>query len=289
MYKKLKQYLKSYTLIMKLRRSLNRARLWLRDVSSAYLSKSTKMQMTPLGFKLTGSNSIHHLAMQKGTFEPEATTLLKEHLRNADIFVDVGANIGFYTCLARVAGKHVIAVEPLPKNLEYLYANILGNGWKDIEVFPVGLSEKPGLATLYGGSSTGASLIGSWAGASQLFRRTISVSTLDILLGVRLAGKNMLIKVDVEGAEYPVLLGATKVMCLQPKPTWIVEVCLTEFHPDGMNKNFQNTFDLFWQHGYEARTADQNNRLIQCADVDRWIKKNCCDSGTINYKFVPVN
>ena len=287
MYKNLKQYLKKYPLISKALHFRESVKLWLRDVSSAYLSKSTKMQMTPLGFKLIGSNSIHHLAMQDGTFEPDETFLFKGLFQDADVFVDVGANIGFYTCLAQSAGKHVIAVEPLPKNLEYLYANILGNGWKDIEVFPVGLSEGSGLATLYGGSSTGASLIGSWAGASQLFHRIISVSTLDILLGVRFTGKQLLIKIDVEGAEFSVLLGAINVMCLQPKPTWIVEICLSEYHPNGMNPNFQDTFNLFWQYGYEARTANQSNQLIQRTDVDQWVKDGYCDSGTTNYKFVP--
>ena len=288
MYKKIKQHLKRYTLIVELHRSLYHVKLWLKDLSSAYLSKTTQMKITPYGFKLMGSNSIHHVAMQEGLFEAQETFLLREYLHSVDVFVDVGANIGFYVCLARLANKHVVAVEPLPKNLEYLYANILANDWKDIEVFPVGLSESSGLGTIYGGSSTGASLIGSWAGASQLFQRIIPISTLDILLGVRLAGKKILIKIDVEGAEYPVLLGATNVMCMQPKPTWMVEICFNEFHPDGMNPNFQDTFNLFWQYGYEVRTADQRNKLIQRADVDRWVKDGRCDSGTINYKFVSV-
>jgi len=289
MYKKLKQHLKRYLLVIKVHRFLYYFKLWLRDVSSAYLSKSTRMKMTPYGFKLIGSSSSHHVAMQEGIFEAQETLLLREYLRSADVFVDVGANIGFYACLARLADKHVIAVEPLSKNLEYLYANILANDWTDIEVFPVGLSDRPGLATLYGGSSTGASLISSWAGASQLFRRIIPVSTLDVLLNGRFAGKKILIKIDVEGAEYPVLLGATNVMCLQPKPTWIVEICFNEFHPDGMNPNFQDTFNLFWRYGYETRTADQRNQLIQRTDVDRWVKDGRCDSGTINYKFIPVD
>jgi FkbM family methyltransferase len=289
MYKQLKQHLKRYSLVVKVYRSLYRAKLWLRDVSSAYLSRPTKMKMTPLGFKLIGSNLIHHLAMQEGKFEPEETILFKELLRNADVFVDVGANIGFYTCLARLADKHVIAVEPLPNNLKYLYANILANDWTDIEVFPVGLSDRKGLAMLYGGSSTGASLILGWAGAAHLFNRIISVSTLDILLGVRFAGKKILIKIDVEGTEYAVLLGAPDVMCMQPKPTWMVEICLNEFHPDGINPNFQDTFNLFWQYGYEARTADQYDRLIQRADVEQWVKDGRCGSGTINYKFISVD
>jgi FkbM family methyltransferase len=290
MYKKLKQHLKKYPLIKKLESSIYRTRLWIRDVSTAFFSRSMKMRMTPLGFKLVGSNLIHHQAMQDGTFEPEETALFSDLFKSTEVFVDVGANIGYYTCLACAAGKHVIAVEPLPKNLEYLYANILENKWENFEVFPMGLSDSPGLATLYGGTSTGVSLISGWAGMSKMLHRTIPISTLDILLGTRLDGKKMLIKIDVEGAEYSVILGGVNyVMKMQPKPTWIVEICLGEYHPAGINKDFENTFDLFWQYGYEVRTADHHNRLVQPADVARWTEQGRCDSGTINYKFIPVD
>lgn len=289
MLKKLKRDLKRrYPVLVKVRRAMTLANWWRKDVSSAYLSTSTKLKSTPYGFKLMGSSSVHHLAMQKGTFEPEETRLFMEYFQNSDVFVDVGANIGFYTCLARRSGKHVIAVEPLPKNLKYLYSNLLANDWNDVEVFPVGLSEQAGLATLYGGSSTGASLIGSWAGASQMFHQIIPISTLDILMGSRFTGKKIFIKIDVEGVEYSVLLGATNVIQMQPKPTWVIEICLNEFHPDGINPNFQDIFEIFWQQGYEVRTADQRNKLIQPSDVKRWVECGRCDSGTINYKFVSV-
>ena len=236
-----------------------------------------------------GSNSPHHLAMQKGNFDDEGTLLLKELLPSVDVLIDVGANIGFYVCLARSSNKHVVAVEPLPNNLKYLYANIIANHWRDVEVFPVGLRDSSGLATLYGGSSTGASLIGRWAGASRLFRRTIAVTTLDILIGGRFKDKRLLIKIDVEGAEYPVLLGAIDLLRRHPQPTWIVEICFNEYHPQGMNPNFQDTFNLFWRYGYEAHTADQRNILIQPADVDRYLKNGRCESGTVNYKFIVPN
>jgi FkbM family methyltransferase len=262
------------------------AKFEIKDIRDSFLSRPTKPKVTPYGFKLSGSSSVHHLAMQEGTFEPEETQIFKEFLVGSDVFVDVGANIGFYSCMARYAGKHVVAVEPLAKNLEFIYKNTAVNGWDDIEVFPVGLNDRPGLATLYGASSTGASLIGSWAGASRVFQRTISVSTLDILLGVRFTGKNIFIKVDVEGMEYPVLCGATTVMQLRPKPSWIIEICLNEYHPDGINRHYQETFEMFWRHGYEARTADHNRKLIQRDEVQRWVQQGHCDSGTINYLFV---
>jgi len=288
MYKMIKKYLKGYPLVVNLYRHKTPASRWLSDVRSALFSRSTKLKMTPYGFKLIGSNSIHHLRMQEGIFEPEETILFQDIFKCADVFVDVGANIGFYSCLARQAAMYVIAVEPLQKNLAYLYANVLANNWKEVEIFPVGLAEHPGVATLFGGSSTGASLIGSWAGASRMFRQNIPLSTLDILLDGRFAGKKVFIKMDVEGAEYSALLGSVGVMDMQPKPTWVVEICLNEYHPEGVNPNFQDIFNLFWQHGYEARTADKNDRIIQYADVEHWVKNGSCESGTINYKFTPI-
>jgi len=283
--KKIKKYLKKFSWAVNLYRFKTRASWWLSDVRSALLSRSTKLKMTPYGFKLKGTNSIHHIGMQEGEFEIDEVKLFQNIFERTDVFVDIGANIGFYSCLARQAELHVIAVEPLQKNLEYLHANVLANEWDEVEIFPVGLAEHTGVATLFGGSSTGASLIGSWAGASRMFRQNIAISTLDIILGNRFGGKNIFIKMDVEGAEYPVLLGAEFVMSMQPKPTWVLEICLNEYHPDGMNPNFQDIFHLFWINGYEARTADQNDKLIKQEDVERWVKCGRCDSGTINYKF----
>ncbi|WP_284451869.1 FkbM family methyltransferase [Methylophaga thalassica] len=261
-----------------------------RDIYNSYLSKSTKPKMTPYGFNLVGSSSMHHIAMQKGEFEPEETKLFIQEFNRSDIFIDIGANIGFYSCLAKSYNKHVIAIEPMKKNLDYLMANIEVNNWSDIEVFPIGLSSQPGIASLYGASSTGASLVDNWAGSSGFFKRTIPLSSLDIILGERFKNRHLFIKVDVEGAEYNLLLGAINVIKREPKPTWIIEICLNEYHPDGFNPYYENTFNLFWNHGYEVRTADQRNILITKEDVQKWLSQNKSESGTINYKFsAPVD
>lgn len=277
----------TYALVGKLQRRIALATFEIKDIYDSYLSKSTKSQKTPYGFNLVGSKSMHHIAMQRGEFEPEETELFMELFNQSEVFVDVGANIGFYSCLARSMNKHVVVVEPLPKNLSLIYENFRSNAWEDVEIFPVGLSERSGIATLYGASSTGASLIGSWAGASKAFQRTIPLLTLDILIGDRFKGKKIFIKIDVEGAEYSVLIGAHNTLKLDPKPTWVLEICMAEYHPDGMNPDFQNVFDLFWKNGYEVRTANRENKLIKREDVARWVETRICDSGTINYKFYP--
>ena len=287
MYVQLKKLLNKSDLLKSLRKKLFLAKYELKDIYNSYLSKSTKPTMTPYGFNLLGSSSIHHIAMQKGEFEPEETKLFMEEFSKSDVFIDVGANIGFYSCLARSSDKYVLSIEPLQKNLDFLMENLLANNWTDVEVFPVGLSNKSGLATLYGASSTGASLIDSWAGASKIFKRTIPLTTLDTLVGERFNGKQIFIKVDVEGAEYAALTGAANTMKLIPKPVWVVEICLNEYHPDGINPNYADTFKLFWDNGYEVRTADHHNKLITQNDIEQWVALGKCESGTINYRFAP--
>jgi FkbM family methyltransferase len=260
----------------------------LRDIYDSYLARPSKPGPTPLGFLFGGLGSQHHRAMEKGTFEPDEVRLLSALIAKVDGFVDVGANVGYYTCLARSLGKPAIAIEPMPNNLRALYENLRANGWEDSEVLPLGASDRAGIATLFGASSTGASLIDSWAGAPRMFQRSISISTLDLLLGHRFQGQRLLIKVDVEGNEYRTLAGAAGLLGRQLKPIWLVEITFHEYHPDGFNPQFASTFELLWQHGYAAHLLEAGAlKPIDRADVARWAAAGRTDSPAINYLFVP--
>lgn len=278
-------YLTSYLIPIQRRLSFFIAEL--RDFVNVYWAKSGKVITTPYGFKIVGSSSVHHHAMQTGNFETDEVMLIQSLLPDIQLFVDIGANIGFYTCLVRQAGNPVIAIEPLRSNLDYLYKNLAINNYLDVEVYPMGLADNPGLVTLYGVSSTGASLIDGWAGQSAIFHRTIPTTTLDILLGNRFQGQKTLIKLDVEGVEFMVLEGSRNLLQIKPNPVWIVEICLTEYYPNGLNPFFANTFELFWRNNYCAYTANASKTLVTPKDIQRWIEQKYCDSGVINYLFVP--
>lgn len=246
----------------------------------------TREVMTPLGFKLTSGLHPAYELMRNGGFEIEETAIISRLLPKVDVFVDIGANLGYYTCLALRAGKSVIAFEPQQQNLYCLFQNLITNGWEDkAEVFPLALSEKPGLLTLYGASGPSASLIKNWAGYSSRFKKTVPVSTLDNVLVGRLLGRRLFIKIDVEGAEYQVLKGAMMTLALSPKPIWLLEICLEEFHPEGSNPDFLKIFELFWSCGYQAFTATINPQLITPVDVAKWIEAGHADSQTFNYVF----
>ncbi len=292
MFRRLKSYLKRYTGLVVLYSVTHNVLQEIADVYdsiwSSTLSAPRNLFTTHYGFKLCVGRSVGHREMQLGVFEPEETEFIKSHLAQADVFVDVGANIGLYTCLARSLGKHTIAIEPQVKNLRFLYANLIENAYRDVEVYPIGLSDQIGLGLLYGASATGASLVAGRDRELLHFRSTIPITTLDILLGQRLAGQKILIKIDVEGAEYYVLRGAQSTLNRSPRPTWLVEILLNEYQLPVSNPNYTATFDLFWQYGYEAHTANRPYRLIRPADVNGWVKAQHCDSGTINYIFTPM-
>ncbi|BBO99917.1 FkbM family methyltransferase [Sulfuriferula nivalis] len=246
----------------------------------------TSEVVTPLGFKLTSGLHPAYELMRIGKFEVEETAIITKLLPQVDVFVDIGANLGYYTCLALQSGKPVIAFEPQQQNLQCLFQNLTANGWESrTEVFPLALSDRPGLLTLYGASGPSASLVKNWAGYSSRFKKIVPVSTLDNVLAGRFIGERLFIKMDVEGAEFQVLKGALATLRLVPKPIWLLEICLEEFHPDGRNPDFQEIFKLFWDNGYQAFTATGIPKLVNPSEVANWIEKGHAESGTFNYVF----
>lgn len=101
--------------------------------------------------------STNYLSLQlfwKGSiyYEPLTTLLLQELLQPGATFVDVGANIGFFSLMAALStpGIEVIAFEPNPKNFSILEENVRANGLeKIVNCEPLAISNKEGTATLY--------------------------------------------------------------------------------------------------------------------------------------------
>lgn len=267
-----------------------RLRSNVRDVHDMYLSRGIAPVETPLGFKFGGLASSHHVEMQRGTFEVNEVRLLRALFEHVDLFVDVGANVGYFTCVARHAGLPAVAIEPMPGNLGALYRNLQVNGWTDTEVFPMGASDRPGIQTLYGASSTGASLIDRWNGAPATFRRAISVSTLDCILGGRIGPTRILLKMDVEGHEHAALLGARALLASSVPPVCLVEITLQEYHPGGGNPHFRDCFELFFSRGYQAFLLEAAELLpVTEQDVASYVAANRTGSDFVNYLFVPAD
>src|SRR6266853_5886515 len=132
------------------------------------------------------------------------------------------------------------------------------------------LGSRLGLIKIFGGG-TGASLIEGWAGTPAYYNRIVPINSLDNSLGTRLAGMRSFFLIDVEGGERGILEGAEKQLTLNPKPVWMVEIQTTYHQPAGrgVNPDLQRTFEIFWNYGYEAWTAQRKSKMVGKEDVEK--------------------
>ncbi len=127
-------------------------------------------------------------------------------LTNGSVFVDVGANIGYYSRLARsLVGNsgEVHAFEPLPCALNLLKLNACGwSGNNQVKVYPFAVGDIEGEVDFFEQPNGDTS---SLASDSLAKRISVQIVTLDS----QLASLNRLdlLKIDVEGYELEVLLG----------------------------------------------------------------------------------
>jgi FkbM family methyltransferase len=174
-----------------------------------------------------GQNYLSFQLFWKGTqyYEPITTLLARELVQAGGTFMDIGANIGFYSLVLSTCrpGLKVIAFEPNPKNFRLLQQNVSLNGLESqIRCEPLALSDEDGSALLYlSASDMSASLESDFQPTGQTV--TIRATRLDSYLADQPISGPLVIKVDVEGHETAFFKGAQ--LTLQSrKPDIISEV-----------------------------------------------------------------
>ena len=271
------------SLLHNILRSFPRGRLtWLRRLRDS-LDRHQPLRPTPWGFVLAGNR-----AMAAGSFEQAETILVRSLLSDADALINIGANIGYYCCHALSLGKPVVAVEPMARNLHYLLVNLVANGWQEqAEVFPVALGSATSVLPIWGGN-TGASLVKGWSSLPADYVTQVPVLSLDRIVGDALEGHRLLMLIDVEGAEDAVLAGAQRLLAQSPRPIWLIEVTSAENQPHDcpVNPHFRQTFDRFFQLGYQCSVVHRNGdcERITRSDVEA-IASGLRRSPGYNYLF----
>jgi FkbM family methyltransferase len=237
------------------------------------------MRPTSLGFEFIGVEGMPESRTASGE-----VAMLRELLNGRDLFVDVGANCGLYTLIACHAGVPVLAIEPNDLNFRRLQENLVHNRYEKAEALNLALGEEKGKCLLYGGGE-GASLLKNWGGMTSTYAREVEVETLDRLMMSRPSNDRLLIKVDVEGHELPVLAGARGLLARPTAPAWIMEHSFRENQEGQINPRFMELFELFWAAGYTCHTFDLERRPVERTDVQRWIASGIRDYGGVNYLF----
>jgi FkbM family methyltransferase len=196
--------------------------------------------------------------LMHGEWEPEETELVKKIIKPGDVFVDAGANLGYYTLLAvRVGASRAYAFEAQPSTYELLGKNVIINwmtkfvAYENLAVY----SHTTDLGFFVRNNYPGNSSLGMTPPdqLNKWFDTTTSVKVHAVSLDDYFAdkpGKIDLIKVDVEGAEPAVFEGARGLLARNRD----VKI-LCEWSPDQMATARQDPahlIELWAQQGFRA-------------------------------------
>ena len=201
-----------------------------------------------------GSARLHYFHGQP--YEPGAAEALRNSLAPGDVFVDVGANIGYFTVLAaRIVGDggRVVAFEPHPEALGILRAAVKVNQVSHIvEVVEAAVAATAGTTVLFLSGDPVLSTLDpdrSPARDHFTFDRSIPVPQVSVdewfAAHPELATRVAAIKIDVEGTEADVLAGMRRLRDISPRA---VIICETD---EGGTADARLKAE-----GYEARALD---------------------------------
>jgi FkbM family methyltransferase len=213
---------------------------------------------TPDGLRLNlDLQTYPDINMAVGLYELDTARLIHRLLKPGSWFVDVGANLGYFTLLAAkwtAPAGQVDAFEPDPINRQRLEEHLRENRLEDrVRIHAIAASSQDGQVQLIHPQGAGtnhgmASFYRSLTGEGQTF--TVATARLDDAL----EGSPDLIKIDVEGAELWVIDGMQKLLGAPSPPKLIIEHNPTSCAAAGYRPGdifakllqFQPDYKVFW-------------------------------------------
>jgi FkbM family methyltransferase len=177
-------------------------------------------------------NHLSELIYLEGAYEPLETLIASKIVRNGDLVLDIGANVGYFTALlddlVSPAGQ-VHAFEPgdgtfvnleatrrlLKLDCAFLHRKAVSDSTGTIDFW---LSTK--------GSDAQQSTVKSAAMGAAVMRKSVEATTVDAVaaeLNGQGAGRISFVKCDIEGAEVSMINGARRLIMSQDPPIWLIE------------------------------------------------------------------
>ena len=178
---------------------------------------------------------VRHLYWNEAGFTFEFSHIFKKLILEAETFVDIGANVGYYSLLGAVLKPSLVvySFEPSIGPLYFLKRNVELNGFKNIQVIESAVGNENGTISFFEErnlkynylqhhASGIGNTINSWD-IANFSKYDVNLTTLDAVLATQQQHKIDLIKMDTEGTENCVLEGALETI-LKYQPIIICEV-----------------------------------------------------------------
>ncbi len=202
--------------------------------------------------------------------EKDVKQAFSQNVNEGDTVIDIGAHIGEYTLLgAKLVGTKgfVIAVEPAYDTMKSLKENIILNDFKNCLVLEKAVGEKVETRSLYKVSEEDVyGYLDPYVENKKLMKKSeIEVTTVDhIILSKNLNLVNLL-KIDVEGFEYEVLLGCKDALNKNKIKKIIIEIHSGFLKSKGINEDLIYVF--LKEHGFKIKkiqeiTSKQTSNIL---------------------------
>lgn len=230
-------------------------------ISDTYIKAKNLAIKSKYGFWYCGNvfdqADIAYGVASHGDVESFDSSLVKDILisfKDGYVFYDIGANTGWYSMLAAILNKKslIFSFEPVTEHIECLQESIALNRLEaQVVIHPIALSNSNGeMSMLLAGS--GSSLEKDFLSTNEGVR-IVKIKTLDSVIKEKNIPTPDFIKIDVEGHEYKVLLGAKDILS-KSSPILFIEIAKTlkSIHRGFIHKDYEAIFSLLSSLGYEA-------------------------------------
>lgn len=200
-------------------------------------------------------DSIGHRLYYRGKFEPGFSRLLLAELSAGDVFLDVGANCGYFSLsAARIVGPSgvVHAFEPAEGPASRLLRDADRNRLQNLKIHSCALGAIEGRAVLAIGSDS-TSPEGTRHLAPTGAGTSVRVVALDAFLPHL---RPSVIKIDVEGSELAALRGMSRIL-LQSRPR-LVTVEAVASHLSRFGTTPEDVEEFMREHGYSGQVYEED-------------------------------
>ncbi len=225
-----------------------------------------------LRIQLTGSDILAPAIYWGGKFEPRIYDFIKSILQPGMTVFDIGANIGQYTLLAAhcVGPKgQVHSFEPASREFSILRSNVILNGFTNVILQNLAVSSYDGEAVLTtcpegrGSFNTIGTLTHPFAVELRTWPVRVRCVRLDSYIRDQQLEKVDMIKIDIEGAERDLLLGAQELLSEYMTPLVICE--FADNTSAGFNSSGAELYECFESYGYHLYEITEKSGVLRIA------------------------
>jgi FkbM family methyltransferase len=214
-----------------------------------------------------------------GEWEPGLTSYFGAYLKPGMTFLDLGAHVGYFSCLAgRLVGPRglVVAFEPNPRNYELLLANVWRNNLTNVVCFPWAVSDTSQILDLYlATGNSGDHRIFATPGRDSVPVRAVALDALEVL-----RPPVDVVKIDVQGAEEAVFRGAEQLFAASPGAMIATEFSVNEATAFGSDP--RSLLDYYRSLGYTIRAQHSEEREVLDLTDDEILAHCAREGGTLH-------